>query len=105
MMAKREFPSRRIAPAWAWLRYWDEKTFLAWLSRLEWSSEGDMAAVEAAIDFELFSGLDIKAPSKTANVIHNAELLLASSGIFAPGSSAEAGATLKKNEEGETDIL
>ncbi|KAJ9441246.1 putative RNA-directed DNA polymerase from transposon X-element [Diplonema papillatum] len=67
--AKREFPFRRIAPAWAWLRYWDERTFLAaidWLSGLEWSSDGDMAAVEAAIDFELFSGLDIKAPSKAA---------------------------------------
>ncbi|KAJ9470267.1 hypothetical protein DIPPA_19977 [Diplonema papillatum] len=67
--AKREFPFRRIAPAWAWLRYWDEGTFLAaidWLSGLEWSSDGDMAAVEAAIDFELFSGLDIKAPSKAA---------------------------------------
>ncbi|KAJ9469851.1 hypothetical protein DIPPA_27782 [Diplonema papillatum] len=56
-------------PGLAWLRYWDERTFLAaidWLSGLEWSSNGDMAAVEAAIDFMLFSGLDIKAPSKAA---------------------------------------
>ncbi|KAJ9448312.1 hypothetical protein DIPPA_28759 [Diplonema papillatum] len=37
-----------------------------WLSDLEWSTEGDIAVVEAAIDLELFSGLNVKAPSKTA---------------------------------------
>ncbi|KAJ9443778.1 hypothetical protein DIPPA_01718 [Diplonema papillatum] len=57
------FPYQRIAPAWAWLRYWDERTFLAllvdWLAGLEWTSTDDVASVELAVDFELYSGLAI----------------------------------------------
>ncbi|KAJ9446779.1 hypothetical protein DIPPA_03135 [Diplonema papillatum] len=67
-----DFPYQRIAPAWAWLRYWDERTFLAlvdWLAGLEWSSTGDVASVELAVDFELYSGLDVRLPKKEAKTL------------------------------------
>eukprot|EP00659_Diplonema_papillatum_P011058 gene11058-16994_t len=98
-----------------WLRYRDEKTFLAmidWLSDLEWSTEGDIAVVEAAIDLELFSGLNVKAPSKTAkthrekaNIIRcmlNAISKLAGHHVPAPPKSARQVEAGNAAEEGST---
>ena len=61
---KLDFPFQRIAPAWAWERNraWGLKRFralVAWLGGLEWTERGQVSMLELAVDFELFSGLEV----------------------------------------------
>lgn len=72
--ATHDFPYQQIAPAWAWTRYWDERTFYAfidWVSGLEWTQGGEITGVELALDFELFSGLEVRLPQKEAKALRD----------------------------------
>lgn len=52
-----------------WTRHWKEEAFTAvtaWLSNLEWTSSGDVTMVELSVDYELFSGLNLRASEESA---------------------------------------